>query len=72
MDLECPLLRGSSDRRLRRCAATEVLEKKIFVLLKGLFNKFEKLRKNRWWFSRRGGFRSFFYNIVGQLLGMRS
>ena len=22
MDLGCPLLRGSSDRRLRRCAAT--------------------------------------------------
>ena len=25
MDLGCPLLRGSSDRRLRRCAATRVI-----------------------------------------------
>ena len=33
MDLGCPLLRGTSDRRLRRCAATTVILKCIAIHL---------------------------------------
>ena len=43
MDLRCPLLRGSSDRRLRRCAATADISKGdlwwFFFLVKLIFCK---------------------------------
>ena len=39
MDLGCPFLRGSSDRRLRRCAATDVFISQVNNFLRDFYQQ---------------------------------